>query len=582
MTALIANPQYMTEIPAPLPIDEARRIQALERLAILDSLPEQSFDDIVELATRLCDAPIGLVSLVDNERQWFKACIGLPARETHRDLAFCAYAILEPDDLLVVEDATQDPRFSGNPLVLGEPFIRFYAGAPIVTADGHALGTVCVIDSKPRTLNQAQCAALQALARQTAALLQLRELSAHRDQQARRLSQQVIAALADDSSAHARLRQNQRVASIGQLTSGIAHDFNNLLQAISSSFQFVDRKAQQPEVVKRWAQVGLQAVDKGAALISRLLAFSRETQPTLQALNICEQLASIELMLGRVLGPDIELEFNLARAPVNVLCDATQLESAVFNMLINARDAMQGHGRIEVTTRFIDLTESAGNGEYIELSVTDNGPGIPESVREQVFQPFFTTKKIGEGTGLGLSQVYGFAIQTGGSASVSCGEKSGTRVRLLLKVSDRGDDINLQIQATPATEAMVHRANVLLVDDDEALRDTLAQLLIDVGYEVHAVGSGFAAVQALEHTRPDIVITDCLMRDLGGSVLGKVLKQIRPGLPVLFMSGAADRSSLICDTVRDELLVQKPVSLDNLLSKIQEQLPLHSRAGRQA
>jgi CheY-like chemotaxis protein len=120
---------------------------------------------------------------------------------------------------------------------------------------------------------------------------------------------------------------------------------------------------------------------------------------------------------------------------------------------------------------------------------------------------------------------------------------------------------------------------VLLVDDDEALRETLAQLLVDVGYKVHAVGSGFAAVQALEHARPDIVITDCLMRDLGGAVLAKVIKQIRPGLPVLFMSGVADRSSLICETVRDELLVQKPVSLDNLLGKIEQHLPRRLGAG---
>jgi signal transduction histidine kinase len=569
----------MTEIPAPLPLDEARRIQALKRSAILDSLPEQAFDDIVALATRLCDAPIGLVSLVDNERQWFKACIGLPVSQTHRDLAFCAYAILEPDTLLVVEDATLDPRFSSNPLVLGEPFIRFYAGAPIITDDGHALGTVCVIDSQPRTLNQGQLDALQALARQTAALLQLRELSAQRDQEARQLSLQVIAALADDNTAHARLRQNQRIASIGQLTSGIAHDFNNLLQAISSSFQFVERKAQQPDVVKRWAQVGLQAVDKGAALISRLLAFSRETQPTLQALNICEQLASIEMMLGRVLGPDIVLEFDLARAPGTVLCDATQLESAVFNMLINARDAMQGRGRIRVSTRLVDTHESGGDGQYVELLVTDTGPGMPDTVREQVFQPFFTTKKLGEGTGLGLSQVYGFAIQTGGSASVSCGETSGTSVRLLLKVNDRADDARTHIKAEANAGAVTWQAKVLLVDDDEALREALAQLLMDVGYQVHAVGTGFAAVQALEHTRPDIVITDCLMRDLGGAVLAKVIKQIRPDLPVLFMSGAADRSALISETVRDELLVQKPVSLDSLLVKIEQQLPRHMSTG---
>lgn len=566
----------MTEHHAPLPIDEARRIQALERYAILDSLPEEVFDDIVDLATHICQSPIALVSLVDEQRQWFKACVGLSVKQTHRNEAFCAHAILQPDALLMVEDATKDPRFSGNPLVTGEPFIRFYAGAPIVTDDGHALGTVCVIDTVPRTLSAGQQSALQALARQTAALLHLRALSVQSDEQARHLSRQVIAALADDNAAHARLRQNQRVASIGQLTSGIAHDFNNLLQAISSSFQFIDRKAQQPDVVRRWTQVGVQAVDKGAALISRLLAFSRDSEPTLQMLNICEQLSSIELMLGRVLGPDVGLQFDLARAPVRVRCDATQLESALFNLLINARDAMQGHGKIRVSTRLIEVNETLGVGQYIELMVTDSGPGIPESVRHQVFQPFFTTKKLGEGTGLGLSQVYGFAVQTGGAASVSCGEQSGTSVRLLLKVSGHDDEPRISPQSITQNQTITHNTKVLLVDDDETLREALAQLLMDVGYEVHAVGTGFAAVQALEYANPDILITDCLMRDLGGAVLAKVIKQIRPELPVLFMSGAADRSALICDTVRDELLVQKPVSLDNLLSKIHEQLPQHT------
>jgi GAF domain-containing protein len=160
----------MTHRPAPSPADEEDRVLSLEHLKVLDSAPEQGFEDVVLLATTLCDVPIALVSLVDRERQWFKACIGLDVRETHRDLAFCAHAILEPAEVLVVEDATQDPRFQESALVLGPPHIRFYAGAPIRTDAGHPLGTVCVIDTRPRTLSPSQRQGLQALARQTAAL----------------------------------------------------------------------------------------------------------------------------------------------------------------------------------------------------------------------------------------------------------------------------------------------------------------------------------------------------------------------------------------------------------------------------
>lgn len=159
---------------AELPADEILRLKILHDLAILDSPREQNFDDVAQVAMQLCDVPIAIVSLVDTDRQWFKSCLGLDVGETPRDIAFCAHAILVPNEVMVITDATKDFRFADNALVIGQPHIRFYAGAPLIAADGIALGTLCVIDYKPRTLTHAQISALQALARQVVQLLRLK------------------------------------------------------------------------------------------------------------------------------------------------------------------------------------------------------------------------------------------------------------------------------------------------------------------------------------------------------------------------------------------------------------------------
>lgn len=173
---------------AELPVNESLRIKALHDLAILDTPREQDFDDIAQIAMQMCDVPIAVVSLIDTDRQWFKSCIGLEGSETSRDLAFCAHAILAPDDLLIVEDATKDSRFADNELVTGDPYIRFYAGAPLISEKGFALGTLCVVDRKPRQLNDAQLNTLKALARQVMQLIRLKSMHERMKQKRARLS----------------------------------------------------------------------------------------------------------------------------------------------------------------------------------------------------------------------------------------------------------------------------------------------------------------------------------------------------------------------------------------------------------
>lgn len=433
----------MTHRPAPFPANEEERALSLEHLRVLDSAAEQGFDDVVLLATTLCNAPIALVSLVDRERQWFKACIGLDVQETHRDLAFCAHAILEPAEVLIVEDASLDPRFEQSPLVLGPPYIRFYAGAPIRTRAGHALGSVCVIDTRPRTLSAAQSLALQALARQTAALLQLRLLDQQREQYAAELALQLEAAQEYNLAAEQSLNHSRRVSSLGMLTASIAHDFNNLLQSFSASLQMIRLRARRPIDVERFSDTGMQAVEQGRQLVNHLLSSVRRDGPELICLDVSKRIAAAQELMQRSMSRDIELTFDLAAHGLGVMCVEVQLHAVVMNLLANARDALAGPGRVTVATRLQAVEDDLqlAQGDYLVLSVSDNGPGMTKALAARVFEPFFTTKASGQGTGLGLAQVREFAQSAGGCVRLETAPGAGTSVRLYLRVLGRIDGL---------------------------------------------------------------------------------------------------------------------------------------------
>ncbi|WP_213880566.1 ATP-binding protein [Pseudomonas sp. dw_358] len=434
----------MAHHPAPFPRHEEDRLQSLQHLRILDTAPERGFDDLVLLATTLCEAPIALVSLVDRDRQWFKACVGLDVGETHRDLAFCAHAILAPEEVLVVEDARLDPRFHESPLVLGPPYIRFYAGAPIVSEGGQPLGTVCVIDTRPRHLSSTQLNGLQALAQQAAALLQLRWLNQQRELQAEQLQVELEQALEQTEQAQQSLRHSRRVSSLGMLTASIAHDFNNLLQALSASLQMVRMRARRPLDVERISDTGLQAVEQGRLLVSRLMKHVRTDGPEVMCVDISERIeASRELLLRTVTG-ELALSFDLSARGMGVMCVEVQLLAVLMNLVANARDALAGPGRVHIATRLetVDDDLELAEGDYLVLSVSDNGPGMSEAVAAQVLEPFFTTKAEGQGTGLGLAQVQEFAASAGGLVRIATALGAGTTMSLYLRVIGRVDAVS--------------------------------------------------------------------------------------------------------------------------------------------
>ena len=554
-------------------LDEARRLDALERLHVMDTLPEQMFDDIVTLASQICGTPIGLVSLVDGERQWFKARVGMQAQETPREQAFCGHAIEATEPLMVVEDATLDPRFADNPLVLGGPGIRFYAGAPVLSPEGYPLGTVCVIDTVPRTLTPAQAQALQALARQTSSLLLLRRLTLSQEQQTQELQRKVTEALTGDQIEHGTIQQRHRMASVGQLTSGIAHDFNNLLQTVNGSLQLVQRQAEKPEQVRRWAASGLDAVGRGAKLTAQLLAFSSAHAPDLALLAVDDFVGGMQELLARSLGPEVHLAFDLHAPGLQVMGDATQLEAAVLNLAINARDAMHKVGGLRVSTHVLDLAGDPDleDGRYLALEVQDTGPGMPDDVAARAFEPFFTTKATGKGTGLGLAQVHGFAVRAGGTARIRSVAGQGTCITLWLKAAVLGQRPVAEPVATAGLPAAT-RARILLVDDDAGQQTTWCALLADVGYEVRGVPNGASALQAAADQLPDVVLIDCAMPVMNGPALAAQLHARWPGLPLLFVTGYSDIEEFRPLLGRQAVVLAKPLPIERMVEAIEAAL----------
>ena len=379
--------------------------------------------------------------------------------------------------------------------------------------------------------------------------------------------------------AETQLRQAQKMEALGNLTGGVAHDFNNLLQVIHGNLELLARDlGGQPQAARR-VEHALVAVDRGARLASQLLAFARRQPLQPRVVNIARFLHGLDDMLTRSLGEQIEIDLLIAPGLWNTLVDPGQVENALLNLAINARDAMEGHGRLTIEAGNVTLDAAyarlhpdAEPGEYVMLAVTDTGSGMPPEVVEKVFEPFFTTKPEGKGTGLGLSMVYGFVRQSGGHVRIDSELGHGTTIRIYLPRCESSEEQDNRHAAEPT---MGGRETVLVVEDDAAVRDVVVDTLTSLGYTVLRARDAHSAMAIIESgMRVDLLFTDVVMPGpMRSTELVERAKSMQPRMAVLFTSGYAENAIVHGGRVDAGVeLLTKPYSQKALARKLRHVL----------
>ena len=371
-------------------------------------------------------------------------------------------------------------------------------------------------------------------------------------------------------SAQEQLRQSQKMEALGQLTGGIAHDFNNLLTVVVGGLDLIARQVTD-ERLKRYATNALTAAERGARLTAQLLAFSRVQRLEVKPTHVAPLIEGMRPMLHNVLGPGIIKTFALDEALAPVMADPTQLELAVLNLAINARDAMPDGGGLTIVTSAVKIRGDAelDDGDYVELCVSDTGTGMPPEVAARAFDPFFTTKEVGKGTGLGLSMVYGVARQSGGTARIASILGGGTTIKLYFKRAEGEVEVERVIKTADAPRART--ASVLVVDDDPDVRGFIVASLSDFGYRVREAADGEAGLMAFAEERPDLVILDYAMPGLSGGEVAARILTVMPGQPILFVSGYSE-SEAIRRAAPHAALLAKPFRPDALDAAVREAL----------
>jgi two-component system cell cycle sensor histidine kinase/response regulator CckA len=669
---------------------EVRRLAALNRYQVLDTPEEAAFDRITELAARMFQAPIAVVSFVDRERQWFKSHFGLNISETARDISFCTHTILS-DQVMVVCDALKDARFHQGAVVVGGCKIRFYAGAPLITAGGSRLGALAIMDTRPRgSLTEEECASLADLAsivmhemNLQAELASLRALGGAVPEGEAKFhalmesaSQAIIAinhkglievvnnkteelfgyvrdeligrsiemllpeALRGRHAGHRRdyfsrprarpmgigldlsgkrkngqefpveislnyvevgghplaisfvtdiserirleqqLRQSQKMEAIGQLAGGVAHDFNNLLTVIQGYSAMVLDSVKPGDNIREPIEEIERAAANAAALTRQLLTFSRRQLVRPRILNVNTVIQQTEKLLRRIIGEDIELTIARGDPVDNISADPGLIEQIVMNLAINARDAMPNGGQliIETANLFLDKEYVGAHlavktGPHAMLAVTDTGSGMSAEVLAHIFEPFYTTKPQGKGTGLGLATVFGIVQQLEGTIWVYSEPGRGTIFKIFFPSVQAGAQAE---QAAPDERlASTGQETILLVEDEEGVRKFVRTMLEKQGYTVLEAAYTEDAVALLSDrsNRIDLLLTDVIMPRMNGPELAELASAVRPGLRVLFMSGYTDRTARLQEQFDDEsAFIQKPFTPNALAQKVRERL----------
>jgi two-component system, NtrC family, sensor kinase len=401
-----------------IPLNEISRLSALMDYEILDTGPELSYDDITLLASSICEAPIAIISLIDKDRQWFKSKIGFDLEETPREISFCAHAI-NSQSTLVITDATKNPDFSDHPFVTAERPVVFYAGAPLINPNGLAMGTLCVVDHIPRELTSQQLHALEALSRQVVNIMELRKKEKILLSQYEELRQFSLLFREQEKQ----IVTSAKLSALGEMAAGIAHEINNPLCIISTSAYCLQLETEKSSLdtkkIKEMTKSILSTTERASHICRSLLSFSRKTD------NIPPERASLRNIIRdtfsfcnhrfNTLGIEISVE---DLEDIFVSCVAIEISQVILNLLNNSCDALE-----ELDEKWIKISVFAEEG-MVHLRVQDSGNGIPTELQQKIFSPFFTTKSVGKGVGMGLSISQGLAEKNKGSLNYEESERT--------------------------------------------------------------------------------------------------------------------------------------------------------------
>jgi signal transduction histidine kinase/CheY-like chemotaxis protein len=536
-------------IPAPLPPDEQARLESLARYEVLDTAPEQGFDDLTALASHVCDCPVALVTFVDERRQWFKSRHGIDATETPRELSFCGHAILTTAPL-VVPDTAVDARFFDNPLCIDGPRVRFYAGAPLVTPDGHALGTICVVDQTPRRLSAAQVDALERIARQVVTQLELRRVS---------------------------IRAQRAAAAKAEFLATMSHEIRTPLNGVIGMTRMLLETPLSPEQ-REYAETVEASGEHLLAVLNDVLDFSKleagrvelECVP-FDLHELCARALALFTPAARAKGVALELAWRL-RAPSGRRGDPTRVRQVLLNLLGNAlKFTTQGAVRVCV---------DGDDDGRVRVAVCDTGIGIAADALPRLFTRFAqadasTARRFG-GTGLGLAISHMLTERMGGSLRAESALGAGSTFTFTLCLP-----VDAQAQASPARHAPdddddLSGARVLVAEDNPVNQRVLRRLLERLGCEATITVNGAEAVAVARAHDFDVVLMDCQMPELDGF---EATEAIRRGdgpsarVPIIALTaGALEQDRTRCLAVGMNDFLTKPVERPALAQALRRAL----------
>ncbi|WP_375380707.1 PAS domain-containing protein [uncultured Sphingomonas sp.] len=480
---------------------------------------------------------------------------------------------LKRGDTAIVEDARLDPRTSATAPALEAIAARAFINMPVTEERGF-VALLYLNHGRCRIWHPDELAFVREAAERTRTATERRRAEHELAALAASLEQQVVERTASLQTAEEALRQSQKMEAVGQLTGGVAHDFNNLLTVIRSATDLLKRPGLSDERRARYIDAISDTADRAAKLTGQLLAFARRQALKPETVDVGRALDAISDMLGTLTGSRIAIAIAAPGEPCFTHVDPSQFDTALVNMVVNARDAMDGEGRIGIAVRTVSgipalRAHPAQKGDFVAISITDSGAGIAADRIERIFEPFYTTKGVGQGTGLGLSQVFGFAKQSGGDIAVESPAGAGATFTLFLPRTAAPAPTSVE-DAADVRLADGHGTRVLVVEDNADVGRFTTQTLEELGYETVWAANGDEALAELDRAagRFDVVFSDVVMLGMNGIQLGEAIRAAYPGLPVVLTSGYSN--VLAQNGTHGFELLHKPYSVEQLSHVLRE------------